>query len=77
VPVAVFRVGQTCYALHDVCSHEFARLSDGYQDEDVIECPLHQAQFDITTGKCLLEPAREDVASYPAKIEGLDVLVYI
>jgi len=77
VPVAIFLVGGQCYALHDVCTHEYARLSDGYQEEEIVECPLHQAQFDVTTGKCMLEPAKEDVTTYPLKTEGNDVLVYL
>lgn len=75
VPVAVFRVGDWCYAVHDVCTHEYARLSDGYQDGEIVECPLHQAQFDVTTGKCVLEPAKEDLATYEVKVEGEDVFV--
>ena len=75
VPVAVFRVGDGCYAVHDVCTHEYARLSDGYQDGEIVECPLHQAQFDVRTGKVVLEPAREDVHTYPVRIDGEDLLI--
>jgi 3-phenylpropionate/trans-cinnamate dioxygenase ferredoxin subunit len=75
MPVGLYRVGERCYALHDVCTHEYVLLSQGYQDGDIIECPLHQAKFNIMTGQCVAAPAREDVAVFPVKVEGDDVLV--
>ena len=41
----------------------------------VIECPLHQGTFDITTGKALTAPACDDLRTYPVKVE--DGTVYI
>ncbi len=75
IPIGIFRVGDAYYALNDVCTHEFALLSQGYQDGDVIECPLHQARFSIAGGKCLDPPADKDVAVYPVRIDGSDILV--
>jgi 3-phenylpropionate/trans-cinnamate dioxygenase ferredoxin subunit len=75
VDVAIFRVGETLYALEAICPHAEAYLAEGFVDEDRIECPLHQAQFHIPTGKCLGAPADRDLATYPVKIEGNDVLV--
>lgn len=75
IPIGIFRLGDACHAVHDICTHEFARLSQGYQEGDVIECPLHQARFSITTGKCLSPPAERDLAVYAVRIEDGDVLV--
>jgi nitrite reductase/ring-hydroxylating ferredoxin subunit len=75
IPLGIFRLGDACHAIHDICTHEFALLSQGYQEGDVIECPLHQARFSITTGKCLGAPADKDVAVYPTRIDGSDILV--
>jgi nitrite reductase/ring-hydroxylating ferredoxin subunit len=74
-PIGLFRVAGACHAVHDVCTHEFALLSQGYQEGAVIECPLHGARFDVVTGKCLAPPARDDLAVFPVKIEGDDVFV--
>ena len=77
VDVALFRVGETLYAIEAICPHAEAYLAEGFIDGDRIECPLHQAQFEIPTGKCLGPPADRDLATYPVKVEGNDVLVDI
>ena len=73
--VAIFRVGETLYAIEAICPHAEANLAEGFIDDDRVECPLHQALFHIPTGKCLGPPADRDLATYPVKIEGNDVLV--
>lgn len=73
--IGVFRVGERCYAIHDICPHGQARLSQGYQQDEIIECPLHQATFDVTTGKFLSEPADQDVASFALRREGDELLI--
>jgi nitrite reductase/ring-hydroxylating ferredoxin subunit len=75
VSVALFRVGEACHAVHDICTHEYALLSNGWQEGDVVECPLHQARFNVVTGKCLALPAERDLAVFAVRIEGEDVLV--
>jgi len=76
--VAIYHMpdGDFC-ATENVCSHEFALLTEGWMENGCIECPLHAAQFDIRTGKALSAPADEDIAVYPVKVEGEDVLVQI
>lgn len=73
--IAVFRVGDEFYATDDTCTHEFASLSEGYVDGDVIECPLHQARFHIPTGKVVDLPAEQDLRTYAVKVEGDDIYV--
>jgi len=73
--VCVVRLEDQIYAINDVCTHEFALLSEGFVEDGEIECPLHQARFDLKTGKCTALPAEEDVASYPVKVEGDQVYV--
>jgi nitrite reductase/ring-hydroxylating ferredoxin subunit len=73
--IAVCKVGADFYAINDICSHEYACLSDGFVEGDHIECPLHQARFHIPTGKALSAPATEDIATYPLRLEGEDIWV--
>ncbi len=77
VPIALFRLGDELHATSGICTHEFASLADGYIEADVgtVECPLHQAQFDIRSGRVLCAPAAENLKVYPVKIEGGDVLI--
>jgi 3-phenylpropionate/trans-cinnamate dioxygenase ferredoxin subunit len=77
--IALFRVGGTFYATSDVCSHEYALLSEGFLDEEdcVVDCPLHGSRFDIRTGAALSLPAYEPIKTYEVRVEGADVLVEI
>ena len=75
VDVALFRIEETLYAIEAICPHAEASLADGFIEEDRVECPLHQAQFHIPSGKCLAPPADRDLATYPVKVDGSDVLV--
>ncbi len=68
--VAVFRLEDGFYAISDICTHEYALLSDGFCEDGKVECPLHQACFDIRSGKALDEPAEIDLATYPTRVEG-------
>ncbi|MFO0996541.1 MAG: non-heme iron oxygenase ferredoxin subunit [Alphaproteobacteria bacterium] len=74
-PLALFRIGDRCYATSNICTHEFAFLSDGYVEGEYVECPLHQGRFHIPTGKAQGVPVEDDVKTYAVKIEGDDVLV--
>ena len=58
-----------------MCRHEARHLEDGIVIGTMIECPLHQARFDIPTGKVLSAPACEDLKSYAAKVE--EGVVYV
>ncbi|MGA9865687.1 MAG: non-heme iron oxygenase ferredoxin subunit [Acetobacteraceae bacterium] len=62
-------------ATDNICSHEFAALSDGWLEDGEIECPLHAARFDIRTGKALCAPADKDIAVFEVRVEGADLLV--
>ena len=73
--IALCNVDGTIYAIDNICTHEYAELSDGFIEGDCIECPLHQAQFHIPTGQALGPPADEDLATYPVKVE--DGAVYV
>lgn len=75
VRVGVYRLADGCFALHDVCTHAFAHMSDGFVEDGVVECPLHQARFEIRTGKTLDDIAPADLTAYAVKVEGDDVFV--
>ena len=73
--IGLFRVADAYYAIDDICTHEFALLSDGFVEGCEIECPLHMARFDLRTGKAVAPPADADVATFPVKVEGSDIYV--
>jgi nitrite reductase/ring-hydroxylating ferredoxin subunit len=73
--IALYWVDDAVYATHNICTHAFARLSEGYLDGDCIECPIHQALFNVKTGEVVAPPAYDPVKTYPCRIEGDEVLV--
>ena len=68
-PLAIFRLEDGIYALDDICSHEFSRLSEGEIWGEVVFCPKHGSRFDIRSGAVKGLPAIKPVASYPVRVE--------
>ncbi|HUC63639.1 MAG TPA: non-heme iron oxygenase ferredoxin subunit [Alphaproteobacteria bacterium] len=73
--IALYKLGDKYFALEDVCPHAYALLSTGFVEGEKVSCPMHGAEFHIPTGKCLGPPADRDLATYPVKIEGDDLLI--
>jgi apoptosis-inducing factor 3 len=75
--IALFRLGDEIHATSGVCTHESASLADGFVEaaDGSIECPLHQALFDIRTGRVLCAPATENLRVYPVRLDGADILI--
>jgi phenylpropionate dioxygenase-like ring-hydroxylating dioxygenase large terminal subunit len=73
--VALYRLANEVFATAGICTHAMAVLSDGFVEDGKIECPLHQGQFDIRSGKALCAPATEDLRTYAVKLEGDDVFI--
>ncbi len=73
--IGIFMSDSKVHALEDVCPHAFALLSQGFQEDGFIECPLHAAKFEIATGKCMNEIGQRDLKTFPIKIENGRVLV--
>jgi nitrite reductase/ring-hydroxylating ferredoxin subunit len=75
--IALYNIDGDIYATHNICTHAFASLADGFQENGEIECPLHEGRFDIKTGKMLCAPLVEDLKIYEVKIENGAVFVKI
>ena len=65
----------TFFATDDLCTHEQARLSDGFVIDDIIECPLHQGRFHIPTGEAKGAPVTCSLQTHMVKIEGDNVYI--
>ena len=74
-PICLTRVEGTIYAFTNNCTHISGPLNEGELCGYVLECPWHLAHFDVRNGKVLRGPARQDLYTYPVKIEGNDVLI--
>lgn len=65
----------TVHALGDVCTHGDISLSEGFVEDDTLECWAHGSKFELTTGKPLTLPAYEPVAVYNVTITDGDVYI--
>ncbi|HSK96027.1 MAG TPA: non-heme iron oxygenase ferredoxin subunit [Euzebyales bacterium] len=75
-PVCVVRVdADVVYAVHNVCSHQFYELHEGYVDDSEIECALHGSNFDLATGAPDSLPAVRPIPTYAVKVSGGAVYV--
>lgn len=75
--VGIYRVNGKLYAIEDVCPHQYALLTQGYVDGANVECALHGAVFDITTGKCLKEPGGRDLRTYSVRESDGDIEILV
>jgi 3-phenylpropionate/trans-cinnamate dioxygenase ferredoxin component len=80
--VLIANVNGAYYAIGNICTHMGGTLSKGTLQGNIITCPKHKAQFDVTTGKVvshpkipLLHPKIADQTIYKVKVEGTDILI--
>ncbi len=75
--IGIYLVGDQVHAIEDICPHAEALLSQGFVENGVVECPLHGAQFEIASGKCLNEIGERDIRCFPVKVENGRVVIQI
>ncbi|HKG00722.1 MAG TPA: non-heme iron oxygenase ferredoxin subunit [Xanthobacteraceae bacterium] len=73
--LAVFNVAGQFYVTDDACTHGPGSLSEGYIEDDIVECNFHNGQFNIRTGEVVSPPCMVPVKTYPTVVE--DGSVYI
>ena len=75
-PIAVVRDSAgTVHAIGDTCTHGDISLSEGFVEDDTLECWAHGSKFQLTTGKPLTLPAYEPVPVYVVTITDGDVYI--
>ena len=75
--LAVFNVGGDFYVTDDQCTHGPGQLSEGYIEDDVVECNFHNGQFNIRTGEVVSPPCMVPVKTYPATVIGGKVTIEV
>jgi 3-phenylpropionate/trans-cinnamate dioxygenase ferredoxin subunit len=88
VSIGVFNVNGAYYALRNRCPHQGAPLCLGSikgttlpsqpgeyiwaREGEILRCPWHGWEFDITTGRSVCNPHRTLVRSYDVTVEPVD-----
>jgi len=82
--IMIARSGGKYYAVDNRCPHAGGDLSAGELEGNVVTCPRHGSQWDITDGHVIrwmrtlgAVPKVNKIAVYPVKIEGENILVEI
>jgi nitrite reductase/ring-hydroxylating ferredoxin subunit len=66
--LAVFNVDGQFYVTDDLCTHGPGSLSEGYIEDDVVECNFHNGQFNIRTGEVVSPPCMVPIKTYPTLV---------
>ena len=63
------------HAFGNVCPHAQGPIGEGWLEGCVVECPWHNGQWDITTGKALTELATADIPVFEVRVVGDEIEV--
>jgi nitrite reductase/ring-hydroxylating ferredoxin subunit len=74
VPVALFNVDGTVYAMHDACLHAGVSLGTGELRGHIVRCRAHGWRYDVTTGHTMNDPDCR-VTRYPVQVVERTILV--
>jgi len=66
--LAVFNVAGEFFVTDDLCTHGPGSLSEGYLEDDVIECNFHNGQFNVRTGEVVSPPCMVPIKTYPVMV---------
>jgi 3-phenylpropionate/trans-cinnamate dioxygenase ferredoxin subunit len=66
--VLVCHTKEGVFAVDNICTHAFARLSEGRLRGFRLICPLHGASFDVRTGRVLGPPALTPLALHEVRV---------
>jgi len=66
--LAVFNVGGQFFVTDDKCTHGPGSLSEGYIEDDIVECNFHNGQFNIRSGEVVAPPCMVPLKTYPATV---------
>ncbi len=72
--VALYNVDGEFYAVDGVCPHAGGPLGQGMLRKNIVTCPWHGWQFDVTTGRHCLT-AHIKASKYHVTVQGEDVFV--
>jgi nitrite reductase/ring-hydroxylating ferredoxin subunit len=76
-PIVIYRVEGVFFATAATCTHMESCLTEGYLDDDTVECALHGAKFSVRDGRALTLPATQPLQTFAVEVEGGDVYVQV
>lgn len=76
--IAVFRIGESFFAIHNTCPHKGASLSEGAVvcEDKVVRCPWHHWNWSLESGRLEPDPC-QGLRTYEIAVDGDDVIVRV
>ncbi len=74
--IGVFHHGGQWMALHNSCLHRGGPVCEGDLTGDTLTCPWHGYQYNVQTGRLLLDPSAK-LPSYPVEVQDGEVYLQI
>jgi nitrite reductase/ring-hydroxylating ferredoxin subunit len=75
--LAVCNIDGEFFVTDDACTHGPGSLSEGYIEDDVVECNFHNGQFNIKTGEVVAPPCMIPVKTYRTVVENGKVFIEV
>ena len=72
--LAISNVDGTFHAINNTCLHRGGPLGQGVLEDEVVTCPWHGWQYNVTSGESVFNEAIK-VQRYEVKVEGEDIFV--
>jgi NAD(P)H-dependent nitrite reductase small subunit len=74
--LAVFNLDGKFYAMDNTCPHRGGPLGDGMVVGNVVTCPWHGWQFDVSNGRSMRN-ASVCVTTFPTSVDGTTIFVEV
>ena len=75
--LAVYNVDGEYFVTDDMCTHGPGSLSEGYLEDDEIECNFHGGRFNVRTGEVAGPPCMVPIKTYKVILDGDTVAIEI
>jgi nitrite reductase/ring-hydroxylating ferredoxin subunit len=72
--IALANVNGKLFAINNVCLHRGGPLGEGKMSGNVVTCPWHGWQYNVTNGAVVANPGVA-VETYPVEVRGNDIFV--
>jgi nitrite reductase/ring-hydroxylating ferredoxin subunit len=71
--IALCHTREGWFAVDNVCTHAYSKLTEGRLRKTRLICPLHGGAFDCRTGAAIGAPAAAPLRTYPVRVSGEEV----
>ena len=74
ISIALYKLSGQVYATSNICTYDGCFLDENHRMHNyMVECTLHNEQWDIRTGEVVIPPASEKLKTYKAEIIDEDI----